>query len=84
MATKIVILWGNMATETVNGLAWNGGDGDLRVYDRDRYDARAGENLPYCATAREACDYWTAHPNQPAQCAVYIARRLGFSVAEAS
>ena len=82
MATKIVILWGVTAGMRVNGLAWDGGRGDLRVYDRDHYDARAGENLPYCATVREAADYWTAHPNQPVQCPINVARKLGFSVAE--
>jgi hypothetical protein len=77
---QIVILWGDTERDTVNGLAWDGGSGPLRVYGRDQYDPRAGENVPYCGSVEEACAYWTARPNQPAQCPPHVARQFGFAV----
>lgn len=71
--TKQALVWivWNSNTEaktgsdsTINVLARHGG---LRVYEKDRYDSRAGENLPYFRTLGELGAFFVANPGKPAQ-----------------
>ena len=60
-------------------LAYHGGAGKVRSFPRDAYDPRAGENLPYFATAKELIAYWDAGnvgPNKAAQIPLWLAQKI--------
>lgn len=58
--------------ENVRTLAYNGGNGDARVYDRDNYDSRVGLDadgspIPYFRHAREVLAFLCANPGKQCQ-----------------
>jgi hypothetical protein len=69
---RVWIVWSpNGDLDNVRTLAYHGGNGDDRVYDRDGYDSRAGNAdgtlLPYFRFAREAIAFLVANPGKVCQ-----------------
>lgn len=65
--TKVAIVWSPRGLDSdgdlsLSFLAYNGGNGSIRVYYKDRYDARAGANLPFFNTWRDARRFLLTSP----------------------
>ena len=81
---RVVILFSADGTN-VSTLAYDGGKGKIRVYDRDQYDARldtgrtAGQKAPYICTASDAIDFVLRHKMKEIQVPLHVARALGYT-----
>jgi len=66
LAEPIAIVWVSSKADpqdpTYSLLAYNGGNGDVRTYVRDEYDARCGANLPFFGSWLEADNYMRGAP----------------------
>jgi hypothetical protein len=84
---KIVIVWlDSKNAESVSALAWNGGAGPLRVYEKDNYDTRLAlgksDTLPLFTSATDAIIWMKANVGEPTQVSLPCAQVLGFSKQE--
>jgi len=83
--TLVIITWiGEHDTaDGVNTLAYNNGEGLVRVYERDCYDGRCddtvpGSTLPFFDDAREALVWMATHRGKSIQLSVRAAKLLGW------
>jgi hypothetical protein len=59
--TRVIVVWKSERSDELNTLAYSGGNGFIRVYEKDNLDARLGE-LPYADTANEAIKHCFRNP----------------------
>jgi hypothetical protein len=81
---QVVITWMQPNdNETVCSLAWDGGRGKTRVYDKDHYDARLDIDrekdgpLPYFDKPREAFAWMLADRGKQCQVHITVGRAMG-------
>ena len=84
---KVVIVWlDDKSAESISALAWNGGNGPLRVYDKDNYDSRLvlgkSDKLPFFASATDALIWMKTNVGEPTQISLPCAQVFGFSKKE--
>lgn len=84
---RVVIVWlDSKEADSISALAWNGGAGSLRVYDKDNYDSRLAlgksDKLPFFASATDALIWMKENVGEPAQISLPCAQVLGFSKKE--
>jgi hypothetical protein len=81
----VIITWigEHDIADGVNTLAYNNGEGLVRVYERDRYDGRCddtvpGSTLPFFDDAREALAWMATHRGKSIQLSVRAAKMFGW------
>lgn len=83
---KVVIVWLDRKESDISALAWNGGGGPLRVYEKDEYDTRLvlgkTDRLPVFTSATDALIWMKANIGEPTQVSLPCAQVLGFSKQE--
>ena len=55
--TRVILCWLQKDMEggfNIHSIAYNSGAGKIRVYEKDKYDARVMPDLPFFDTAEEA------------------------------
>jgi hypothetical protein len=78
---KVVVLWMDGDFTSVNGLAYNNGNGPLRAYQRDQCDGRLGP-MPFFDDAHQAYVWMKQNPGQTAQVTIGVARMFGWKRGE--
>lgn len=76
MPEKVIIIWSS-AEKLDKGIVHtlNSYTG-TRVYEKDRYDGRLGEGVPYIETYQEAEKYMRANPDKPVQIPYSVGKKL--------
>lgn len=79
--TKVIVLW---VTDPgfVNSLVYDNGNGQVRVYEKDRYDPRLrldGSVLPFFDCASEAMAWMLENRGKQAQVDIRRAGSFGFT-----
>ena len=74
-STPVIFVWARSAEAAAEGylhlLAWNGGNGDARVFERDALDPRVGD-VPFFPTMREVQAYLCANPGSDKGCQIPV------------
>ena len=83
----VAIMWRTEGVDDqVYVLAYDGGNGLVRTYEKDHYDARCqeieGEPLPYFSTPHEAYVWMGEHPKKLCQVGISAAVGFGFKRSE--
>jgi hypothetical protein len=71
---EVIIVWSNDG-ESMCTLAYNNGNGPIRVYYKDRYDARCEANLPYFREVGPVLAYIAEHPGLAGQVQLDVRNR---------
>lgn len=85
-AAMVIIAWigEHDVANSVSTIGYNGGNGPVRVYERDHYDDRMdlgndpGSTLPYFTDASRAIVWMTLNRGKQIQLDVHAARTMGF------
>ena len=72
----VAILWTNDG-ESVYTLAYNNGRGATRLYDRDNYDSRCDEDLPFFDSYDATVGWLAANVGKQCQVEVSVVRQFG-------
>ena len=82
--SKVIICWMNQPQPVdVYALAYHGGSGMVRSYERDRYDGRLEPGLPYFDRDTEALAWMANNPRKQCQVKVGPASiKLGFRMCD--
>lgn len=82
--SKVIICWMNQPQPVdVYSLAYHGGSGMVRSYERDQYDVRLGPELPYFDCGKAAAAWMINNPCKQCQVKVGPASiKLGFRMCD--
>lgn len=72
---QIAIVW--MRSASAEELQFLSGFGGVRLYEKDAYDPRVGEDLPYFLSHKDALKWMLEHLGDPCQIDVCALARFG-------
>ena len=82
---RVIICWMSNH-DTIMSLAYNNGEGVVRVYPKNQYDGRLNLGraslLPYFDSPKEAYAWMKGNPDAQCQCNTKIAPALGWERSE--
>lgn len=82
---RVILCWMSSNNENLNTISYGRPLATVRVYEKDKYDARVGQDLPFFDDASAAFGYMKSKPGVDGVCQVAVGKAtqdLGYADGE--